>query len=496
MIEDDIPVGDIPPEAFDTLPDVPVSVQTSSATSARHDAEVAGVRLPPQSVESEQSVLGGLMLDNNAFDLVADVLTPEDFYRREHRVIYEKIQQMCSEGRPADIVTVYGELEAEDKAREIGGLAYLNSLVNSTPAAANIRRYAEIVRDRSILRQLVTAGEEIATSALSPEAADVPTLLDQAQAKVFAIDEKSNKGKRGFRAIDDLAGEVTQEMQTLYQMRDVSDVTGLPTGFRRLDMMTSGLQKGDLIIVAGRPSMGKTSFAMNIAEYAGLTLKMPVAVFSMEMSSVQLCKRLISSVGRIAAQKMRSARFDDSDWSRYTETVSLMSQAPFYIDDTGNLSVNELRSRARRLARKTGGLSLIVVDYIQLMRGSTKSALENRATEISEISRGLKGLAREMDVPIIALSQLNRGVDARADKRPMMSDLRESGAIEQDADIIMFIYRDWVYNKETGDPNVAEIIIGKQRNGPTGIINMRFDGQFTRFDNLAEDGDVPPEYQQ
>ena len=351
------------------------------------------------------------------------------------------------------------------------------------------------MRDRSILRQLITAGEEIATSALSPESADVPTLLDQAQAKVFAIDEKSNKGKRGFRVLEELAGEVTQEVQQLYQMRNSDDVTGLPTSFKILDRMTSGLQKGDLIIVAGRPSMGKTSFAMNIAEYAGLTLKMPVAIFSMEMSSVQLCKRLISSVGRIDAQKMRRGRFNDADWARYTETVSLMSQAPFYIDDTGNLSVNELRSRARRLARKTGGLSLIVVDYLQLMRGSSKSSMENRATEISEISRGLKGLAREMEVPIIALSQLNRGVDARADKRPMMSDLRESGAIEQDADIIMFIYRDWVYNKETGDPNLAEIIIGKQRNGPTGVINMRFDGQFTRFDNLAEEGDIPPEYQ-
>ena len=497
--DDEIPAGAmdelISADTEDMLPDVPLSAQTPVMSNGSHDPEVASVRLPPQSVESEQSVLGGLMLDNNAFDQVADVLTPDDFYRREHRVIYEKIQQMCSEGRPADIVTVYGELEAEDKAREIGGLAYLNSLVNSTPAAANIRRYAEIVRDRSILRQLITAGEEIATSALSPEAADVPTLLDQAQAKVFAIDEKSNKGKRGFRVLEELAGEVTQEVQQHYQMRNTDDVTGLPTSFKILDRMTSGLQKGDLIIVAGRPSMGKTSFAMNIAEYAGLTLKMPVAIFSMEMSSVQLCKRLISSVGRIDAQKMRRGRFDDADWQRYTETVSLMSQAPFYIDDTGNLSVNELRSRARRLARKTGGLSLIVVDYLQLMRGSSKSSLENRATEISEISRGLKGLAREMEVPIIALSQLNRGVDARADKRPMMSDLRESGAIEQDADIIMFIYRDWVYNKESGDPNLAEIIIGKQRNGPTGVINMRFDGQYTRFDNLAEEGDVPPEYQ-
>ena len=278
-------------------------------------------------------------------------------------------------------------------------------------------------------------------------------------------------------------------------MNSKDDVTGLPTGFKLLDRMTSGLQKGDLVIVAGRPSMGKTSFAMNIAEYAGLSLKMPVAVFSMEMSSTQLAKRLISSVGRIDAQKMRRGRLDDSDWARYTDTVSLMSKSPFYIDDTGALTVNELRSRARRLARKTGPLALIVVDYLQLMTGSnTRGNQENRATEISEISRGLKSLAKEMDVPVIALSQLNRGVDARTDKRPVMSDLRESGAIEQDADIIMFIYRDWVYHKDTADPNVAEIIIGKQRNGPTGTVNMRFDGQFTRFDNLAQDVDVPPEF--
>ena len=459
------------------------------------DTEVASVRRPPQSIESEQSVLGGLLLDNNAFDLVADVIGPDDFYRHDHRLIYEKIQQMCTAGQPADVVTVFTALDSEGKAQETGGLAYLSNLATGTPSAANIRRYAEIVRDRSILRQLVTAGDQIATSALAPQTGDVSQLLDQAQSVVFAIDEKSNKGKKGFRVLNELAADVTRELQALYQIKSSDDVTGLPTGFTVLDRMTSGLQKGDLIIVAGRPSMGKTSFALNIAEYAGLSLKMPVAVFSMEMTSVQLAKRLISSVGRIDAQKMRRARFDDGDWSRYTETVSLMSQAPFYIDDTGNLSVNELRSRARRLARKTGGLSLIVVDYLQLMRGSSKSSMENRATEISEISRGLKGLAREMEVPIIALSQLNRGVDARADKRPMMSDLRESGAIEQDADIIMFIYRDWVYNKESGDPNVAEIIIGKQRNGPTGVINMRFDGQFTRFDNLAEGSEVPPGYE-
>ena len=460
------------------------------------DTEVASVRRPPQSIESEQSVLGGLLLDNNAFDLVADVIGPDDFYRHDHRLIYEKIQQMCTAGQPADVVTVFTALDSEGKAQETGGLAYLSNLATGTPSAANIRRYAEIVRDRSILRQLVTAGDQIATSALAPQTGDVSQLLDQAQ-RVFAIDEKSNKGKKGFRVLNELAADVTRELQALYQIKSSDDVTGLPTGFTVLDRMTSGLQKGDLIIVAGRPSMGKTSFALNIAEYAGLSLKMPVAVFSMEMTSVQLAKRLISSVGRIDAQKMRRARFDDTDWSHYTEVVANMAKAPFYIDDTQGLTVNELRARARRLVRKTGPLSLIVVDYLQLMSGSARAAAaENRAAEISEISRGLKGLAKEMDVPVIALSQLNRGVDARTDKRPVMSDLRESGAIEQDADVILFIYRDEVYNKETPDKNVAEIIIGKQRNGPTGIVRMRFDGMFTRFDNLAEDVNVPPEMAQ
>lgn len=457
------------------------------------DQDVASLRRPPQSIESEQSVLGGLMLDNAAFDLVADVLVVDDFYRRDHRVIYEKIQEMCSAGRPADIVTVYGELQAQGKAQEVGGLPYLNSLVNATPSASNIRRYAEIVRDRSILRQLISAGEGIATAALSPEGANVTQLLDAAQSAVFAIDERSSKGRSGFQALNVLAADVTRELQQIQELNSADDVTGLPTSFTKLDRMTTGLQKGDLIIVAGRPSMGKTSLAMNMAEYAGLVLRMPVAVFSMEMSSVQLAKRLICSVGRIDAQKMRRARLDDQEWSKFAETVEMMSKAPFYIDDTPALTVNELRSRARRLVRKTGPLALIVVDYLQLMQGSgSKNASENRSAELSEISRGLKSLAKELSVPVIALSQLNRSVDARPNKRPMMSDLRESGAIEQDADIIMFIYRDWVYNKDTADPNVAEVIIGKQRNGPTGVVQMRFDGQFTRFDNLADDADVPP----
>ena len=505
----DISADDAPAAVFDA-PAAPVERKTPASTTSASAATVASfdrprvtdyevdtVRKPPQSIESEQAVLGGLLLDNNAFDQVADVITADDFYRRDHRLIYEKIEQMCVEGSPADVVTVYGALDAEKRAQEVGGLQYLNMLATGTPSAANIRRYAEIVRDRSILRQLVSAGDTIATEALSPQSDNITEILDKAQSLVFAIDEKSNKGKKGFRQLNELAASVTRELQTLYQMKSEDDVTGLPTGFIELDRFTAGLHKGDLVIVAGRPAMGKTSFAMNIAENAGINLKMPVAVFSMEMPSEQLAKRMISSIGRIDAQKMRRARFEDSDWQHYTETVARMNKLPFFIDDTPGLTVNELRARARRLSKRVGHLALIVVDYLQLMSGSTRNgSSDNRAAEIAEISRGLKSLAKEMEVPVIALSQLNRGVDARTDHRPVMSDLRESGSIEQDADTILFIYRDEVYNKDSPDKAVAEVIIGKQRSGPTGTVRLRFDGQFTRFDNLAQDVQLPPEMRQ
>ena len=459
------------------------------------DDPAHGLRTPPQSIQSEQAVLGGLLIDNTALDSVADLITAEDFCRRDHQIIYEHIVSLIQHGKPADIVTVGESIKNSGAQTALADGQYLQSLFSNTPSAANIRRYAEIVRDRAMLRQMIQVGEGMVTNALNPQGRDPEELLDEAEREVLAINERNARGRQGFRSLSTLVREVSERIIELYQNKDNSEVTGVATGFPNLDRVTAGFQRGDLIILAARPSMGKTSFAMNIAEYSGLTLKMPVAVFSMEMSSVQLAKRLICSVGRIDAQKLRRGRLDDADWARYTETVGLMSKAPFYIDDTGALTVNELRSRVRRLVRKTGPLALVVVDYLQLMSGSaTKNNSENRATEISEISRGLKSLAKEMDVPVIALSQLNRGVDARTDKRPVMSDLRESGAIEQDADIIMFIYRDWVYHKDTADPNVAEIIIGKQRNGPTGTVNMRFDGQFTRFDNLAQDVDVPPEY--
>ncbi len=470
----------------DSIPEFPEHVK---------DEAVAAVRRPPHSLESEQSILGGLMLDTNAFEIVSDILSVDDFYRREHQIIYEAIERLAINAKPVDAVTVLGELQAIGKVQDVGGMQYLDALVHSTPSAANIRRYAEIVRERSILRQLISAGDEIVSLAYSPEAADVSQLLDQIQTKIFAIDENSNRGKKGFVRLPEVAANVTKEVQALYEEHSNDDVTGLPTGFIKLDRMLTGLHPSDLVIVAGRPSMGKTSFALNIVEYVGIVLKLPVAIFSMEMSADQLAKRFISSTGRVDAQKIRRARLDNSDWQRFTDAVAEMSKAPIYIDDSSALTVNEVRARARRLARKSGPLSLIVVDYLQLMSGSARagSSTENRATEISEISRGLKNLAKEMNAPVIALSQLNRAVESRGDRRPMMSDIRESGAIEQDADVIMFIYRDVVYNKDCAEPNKAEIIIGKQRNGPIGTIDLRFDGEFTRFDNLAEEAELPPE---
>ncbi len=471
---------------IDSIPDFSAPIK---------DDAVAAVRRPPHSLESEQSILGGLMLDTNAFEIVSDILSVDDFYRREHQIIYEAIERLASNAKPVDAVTVLGELQAIGKVQDVGGMQYLDALVHSTPSAANIRRYAEIVRERSILRQLISAGDEIVSLAYSPEAADVSQLLDQIQTKIFAIDENSNRGKKGFVRLPEVAADVTKEVQALYEQHSNDDVTGLPTGFIKLDRMLTGLHPSDLVIVAGRPSMGKTSFALNIVEYVGIVLQLPVAIFSMEMSADQLAKRFISSTGRVDAQKIRRARLDNTDWQHFTDAVAKMSKAPIYIDDSSALTVNEVRARARRLARKSGPLSLIVVDYLQLMSGGARAgaSAENRATEISEISRGLKNLAKEMNAPVIALSQLNRAVESRGDRRPMMSDIRESGAIEQDADVIMFIYRDVVYNKESAEPNKAEIIIGKQRNGPIGTVNLRFDGEFTRFDNLAEETELPPE---
>jgi replicative DNA helicase len=447
------------------------------------DPQFSAVRTPPNSVEAEQSVLGGLLLDNSAWDRIADRLVGEDFYRHDHRLIFQHISRLIEQSRPADAITVYEALQTSGKSADAGGLVYLNSLAQNTPSAANIRRYAEIVRERAVLRRLISVGEEVASSALNPQGREAKQILDEAETKVFQIAEQGARDRGGFQKLEPLLTKVVERIQELFDRGSTSDVTGVPSGFSDLDSKTAGFQEGDLIIIAGRPSMGKTALALNIGQHVAIDMGMPVAVFSMEMGAEQLAMRLLGSVGRIDAQRLRTGRLTDEDWPKLSEAIERMHAAPLHIDETPALSSLDLRARARRLAREYGKLGLIVVDYLQLM--SANSAGENRATEISEISRSLKGLAKELKVPVIALSQLNRTVEQRQDKRPVMSDLRESGAIEQDADVILFIYRDEVYNPESPDKGIAEIIIGKQRNGPIGRVQLRFGGEHTRFDNLA-----------
>src|SRR5690349_522884 len=408
--------------------------QAQLVTSIVKDAQVEAARVPPQSIEAEQSVLGGLLLDNTAWDRVADLITEQDFYRADHRLIFEHIGQLIEHGKPADTLTVAETLERSGKLAEIGGHAYLGSLSVNTPSAANIRRYAEIVRERSIMRSLATVGTEIADSAYSPLGRDAKALVDEAESKVFQIAEAGSKSRQGFVKIDPLLTETVERIDMLYNRENKNDVIGLATGFVDIDRITSGLQNGELIIIAARPSMGKTALAMNIVEHVTLDLKKAVAVFSMEMSGSQLAMRMIGSVGRFDQHELRNGTFKDEDWSRMVESVGKLNEAQLYIDDTAGLNSLEVRSRARRLHRQCGGLSMIVVDYLQLMSAASGGREENRATEIAEISRSLKGLAKDLKVPVIALSQLNRSVEARQDKRPMMSDLRESGAIEQDAE--------------------------------------------------------------
>jgi replicative DNA helicase len=443
----------------------------------------SGIRLPPHSVEAEQSVLGGLMLDNDAWDRVADRILADDFYRHDHRLIYRAIAALAERNAPFDMVTVAEHLQQNGELPDSGGLAYLGELASQTPSAANIRAYADIVRDRSILRSLIGAGTEIADSAFAPEGRDTRELLDLAEQRVFGIAERGARGTQGFRGMKPLLTAAVEQIEHLFETK--SPITGIATGYQDLDELTSGLHPGDLIIVAGRPSMGKTSFAINIAEYVAMKTSKPIAVFSMEMPGEQIAMRLLSSMGRINQQKLRSGRLDDADWPRLTSAVSMLSEAPLYIDDTPALSPTELRARSRRLMREHKGLGLIVVDYLQLMQ--SPGTRENRATEISEISRSLKALAKELAVPMIALSQLNRSLEQRPNKRPVMSDLRESGAIEQDADLIMFVYRDEVYNDESPDKGTAEIIVAKQRNGPIGTVRLTFRGQYTRFENYHPD---------
>jgi replicative DNA helicase len=447
------------------------------------DPQLDSLKVPPHSIEAEQSVLGGLLLDNAAWDRIADFLSEADFYRFDHRLIFQSIARLISATKPADVITVFEMLQVSGKAEEVGGLAYLNSLAQNTPSAANIRRYAEIVRERSVLRKLVTVADDIASAAFAPKGREVRELLDEAESKVFAIAEEGSRGQKGFQEIQPLLTQVVERIDELYHRDSTTDVTGVPTGFIDLDRMTSGMQPGDLIIVAGRPSMGKTAFSLNIGEHVAVEQGLPVAVFSMEMAGVQLAMRMLGSVGRLDQHRLRTGRLLDEDWPRLTHSIQRMNDAQLFIDETPALNPMELRARSRRLARQCGQLGLIIIDYLQLMSGSGGG--ENRATEISEISRSLKGLAKELNCPVIALSQLNRSLEQRPNKRPVMSDLRESGAIEQDADVILFIYRDEVYNPDSQDKGTSEIIIGKQRNGPIGTVRLTFLGQFTKFDNFS-----------
>ncbi|WP_460733443.1 replicative DNA helicase [Lysobacter tyrosinilyticus] len=453
------------------------------AFQTRRDKSIDQLRVPPQSVEAEQAVLGGLMLAPDAWDRVADRITDSDFYRRDHQLIYRAIRELAEKNRPYDAVTLGEWFESMGLSEQVAGGAYLIELAATTPSAANISAYADIVRDKAILRQLIDVGTDIVNNGFQPEGRDSGDILEEAERQVLAIAQANSTGKQDFTAVTQALAEAFDLLQTRYANGD--GVTGLSTGYVELDMMTAGLQKTDLIILAARPAMGKTTLALNMAEYAAFRSKQPVAVFSMEMSASQLAMRLISSVGRVNAQRLRTGQLEDEDWSRVTSAIRQLREVKIFIDDEPGLSPVKLAAKARRLKREHG-LGLIVIDYLQLM--SVPGNSENRATEISEISRSLKGLAKELQVPVIALSQLNRSLETRTDKRPVMADLRESGAIEQDADMIMFIYRDDYYNKENSpDKGLAEVIIGKQRSGPTGSIKLKFFGEYTRFDNLSHD---------
>ena len=474
-----MPSGNIP-----SMSSRPADFSGSSRSVDRFpDSRVQQLRLPPQSVEAEQAVLGGLMLAPEAFDRVSDLLGEHDFYRRDHQLIYRAIRELAERNRPFDAVTLGEWFESQGRAEEVAGGAYLVELASTTPSAANIRAYAEIVRDKAVMRQLIDVGTGIVNDAFQPEGRESGEILAKAEQDVFAIAEAGSRGRADFVAVNTAMKEAMEVLQQRFD--NGGSVTGVPTGYTEFDEMTAGLQPTDLLILAARPAMGKTTFALNIAEYAALKTKKAVAVFSMEMSASQLALRLMSSVGRVNASRLRTGQLEDEDWSRVSSAVRMLKDTKVFIDDTPALSPDVLRSKCRRLKREHD-LGLIVIDYLQLMAVPGNS--ENRATEISEISRSLKGLAKELNVPVIALSQLNRSLETRTDKRPVMADLRESGAIEQDADVIVFIYRDDYYNKENSpDKGLAEIIIGKQRNGPTGSFKLKFFGEYTRFDNLSHD---------
>ncbi|OED37368.1 replicative DNA helicase [Chromatiales bacterium (ex Bugula neritina AB1)] len=442
------------------------------------------MRLPPHSIEAERSVLGSLILNETAWDKIADIIVEEDFYRHDHRLIFHAIEALAEKNSPCDAVTVSERLENVGDLEETGGLPYLIELADQTPSTSNIVAYATIVRARSVLRQLISTCTNVADIAYRPEGREVAEILDTAESQMFAIADQTSRSKTGLTSVGSIMQLTKEKLEELGN--NPAGLTGVSTGYKDLDTKTSGFQKSDLIIIAGRPSMGKTSFAMNIVENVALNQDLPVAMFSMEMPGEQLCMRMIASLSRIELNRVRSGQLSDADWARITSATNVLHQhSSIYIDETPAMSPTEVRARCRRLHREHNGLALVVIDYLQLMQTGNKT--ENRATEISEISRSLKALAKELTVPVIALSQLNRSLEQRPDKRPIMSDLRESGAIEQDADVIAFVYRDEVYNEDSPDKGTAEILIRKQRNGPTGSVRLTFNGMFTRFDNYTQD---------
>jgi len=454
------------------------------------DRAVERLKVPPQSLEAERAVLGGLMLDNARFEEVADRLIATDFYRRDHQLVYAAISDHADRAAPFDVVTIGDWLKARGELEEAGGMAYLIALARETPSAINVKAYGDIVAERAMLRELIKAGGDIAGVAFSTEGRSLEDIIDEAERRVFAIAERGSRRRGGFRAVRSLLKETVDRLDQL--QRSKSHITGLPTGISDLDERTAGLQPGDLVIVAGRPSMGKTSLAMNIAEHAAISEKKTTAIFSMEMPAVQLTMRMLSSLGRIDQGRLRTGHLEEEEWPRVTSVIELMSESSLYVDDSPGLSPTELRARARRLKREAQGLSLIVIDYLQLMQ--VPGTRENRATEISEISRALKSLAKELAVPVVALSQLNRSVEQRPNKRPVMSDLRESGSIEQDADVIMMLYRDEYYNENSADKGLAEIIITKQRNGPTGTVKAAFLERYTRFESYIPEAALPESF--
>lgn len=450
---------------------------------ATTDSEVP---LPPHSLEAEQSVIGGLLLDNEAWDRIADAIAVEDFYRRDHQQIFAAIVKQIEARKAVDVVTVYERLEVEGIAQQIGGLAYLAEIANNTPSSANLRRYAEIVREKATLRRLQASAYNILASIARPEGMGVDQIVDRAEASIFEVAQENLSRGSGVQPIKDVLGQVVDRVQALFDRDGNSGLSGTPTGLVDLDRLTSGLQDSDMIVVAGRPGMGKTTLALNVAEHIVLEERKPVAIFSMEMPATQLATRFIASIGRIDQSRLKSGQLTEDDWGQLTYALGRLHDAPLYIDETPALTPTELRTRCRRLQRVVGSkLGLVVIDYLQLMGGSSGKDSENRTQELSEISRSIKALAKELNCPIFALSQLNRSLENRANKRPVNSDLRESGAIEQDADIIMFIYRDELYNPDTHDKGMAELIIGKHRNGPTGVVRTVFRGENTRFENYT-----------